>query len=155
MPILVASASSPQPSPLASATGSVRASTAVTPSGSSSPHSSTSHSSSLLGLLLPLLLIVLVVLLFTRPQRARQRQMAQVRSQLTPGQTVQLSSGLLATVVDTSGDVVTLEVAPGVHSRYLAAAVSRVVDSPDAFSTSGGPVTGTSSDGVADESADT
>jgi preprotein translocase subunit YajC len=91
----------------------------------------------------PLLLIVLVgYFLLVRPARARQREMATIRSRVEPGVEVQTTAGMLATVVSVEDDgVVVLEVAPGVHSRYLAAAIARVItpepmpetiDEPDA-----------------------
>ncbi len=82
-----------------------------------------------LGAFIPLLLIVLVgYFLLVRPARARQRDMANTRSRVAPGVEVQTTAGLLATVVSVEEDgVVVLEVAPGVHSRYLSAAIARVI----------------------------
>lgn len=90
--------------------------------------------SSPLGALFPLLLILLVGYFFlVRPARARQRDVAAVRSRLEPGVEVQTTAGLLATVVEVHDDgIVVLEVAPGVRSRYLAAAVARVIPPPEA-----------------------
>ncbi len=88
-----------------------------------------SKGGSSLSAFLPLLLIVLVgYFLLVRPARARQREMTNVRSRIEPGVEVQTTAGLLARVVSVEDDgVVVLEVAPGVHSRYLAAAIARVV----------------------------
>lgn len=82
-----------------------------------------------LGAFIPLLLIVLVgYFLLVRPARARQRDMANTRSRVAPGVEVQTTAGLLATVVSVEEDgVVVLEVAPGVHCRYLSAAIARVI----------------------------
>lgn len=76
---------------------------------------------------LPLLLIVVVgYMLLVRPARNRQRKAAENRTALEPGAEVTTTAGLLATVVSVDGDTVTLEVAPGVHSRYVRAAIARV-----------------------------
>ena len=78
---------------------------------------------------LPLLLIVLVgYLLLVRPARNRQRQAQQTRAGVEPGVEVTTTAGLIATVVsvDDEDGTVTLEVAPGVHSRYVRAAIGRV-----------------------------
>lgn len=79
--------------------------------------------------------LVLIGLVFfflvIRPQRSRQRQALQVRQSLAPGAQVQTTFGLLARVVAVEDNVVVLEVAPGVHSRYLPAAVARIVTPAD------------------------
>ncbi len=90
---------------------------------------STGSTSSGGGLLsfLPLLLIVAVgYLLLVRPARNRQRKAAEIRGNVEPGVEVTTTAGLIATVVEVDDDAVTLEVAPGVHSRYLKAAIARV-----------------------------
>jgi len=82
--------------------------------------------------LLPLLLIVAVVyMLFLRPARARQRAARQTRTEVEPGVEVTTTAGLIATVVAVDDDTVTLEVAPGVHSRYVKAAIGRVNTPPE------------------------
>jgi preprotein translocase subunit YajC len=78
---------------------------------------------------LPLILIVGVgYLLLIRPARVRQRKALETRSAVEPGTEVTTTAGLLATVVAVDDDTVTLEVAPGVHSRYLKGAIARVHD---------------------------
>jgi preprotein translocase subunit YajC len=94
---------------------------------------------------LPLLLIVFVgYLLLVRPARQRQRKALQNRAALEPGATVTTTAGLLATVVAVDDDVVTLEVAPGVHSRYLKGAIARVhpTDLPEPIDDDGAGSTG-------------
>jgi preprotein translocase subunit YajC len=82
--------------------------------------------SSILGFL-PLILIVGVgYLLLIRPARNRQRKALETRSSVEPGAEVTTTAGLLATVVAVDDDTVTLEIAPGVHSRYLKGAIARV-----------------------------
>lgn len=92
---------------------------------------------------LPLLLIVAVgYLLLIRPARARQRKAMENRAGLTPGVEVTTTAGLLATVVAVDDDAVTLEVAPGVHSRYLKGAIARVntpLEPDEQTDTDGGP----------------
>ena len=82
-----------------------------------------------LGNFLPLVLIVVVgYLLLIRPARNRQKKAAQNRTAITPGVEVTTTAGLIATVVEVDDEegTVTLEVAPGVHSRYVKGAIARV-----------------------------
>ena len=86
-----------------------------------------------LGNLLPLVLIFVVFyLLILRPARNRQREAMTLQSRLTPGQQIMTTAGLYATVVAVDDDVIVLETAPGVTSRWARAAVSRIVDDPAA-----------------------
>lgn len=78
--------------------------------------------------LLPLVLIFAVFyLLFIRPQRNRQRQTLAMQRQLTVGQEVVTASGLYGTIVGLDEDTVSLEISPGVVSRWARGAVARVV----------------------------
>jgi preprotein translocase subunit YajC len=80
-----------------------------------------------------LILIVLFAIayfVFLRPARNRQRQAATKRKTVEVGDEVTTTAGLIATVVAVDDDELTLEVAPGVHCRYLPAAVLRV-NGPD------------------------
>ena len=78
--------------------------------------------------------------LILRPQRARQRLAQQTRSSLEPGAQVVTTGGLHATVtaVDEDEGVVSLEVAPGVVSRYSRAAIARVIE-PDLYESTDQP----------------
>ncbi len=79
--------------------------------------------------LLPLLLIIVFFFLFViRPARTRQREAAELQRRLTPGQQVMTSAGLFATVTAVEDDVVVLETAPGVTSRWARQAVARILD---------------------------
>jgi preprotein translocase subunit YajC len=80
--------------------------------------------------LLFLLLIVGAVFLFMRRGRARQRQALEARGNVAPGVEVVTTSGLIGTVVDSDDETVTLEIAPGVHSRFVRQAIGRVVVPP-------------------------
>jgi preprotein translocase subunit YajC len=76
-------------------------------------------------------LMVGLYLLLIRPQRNRARQMAQVRCSLRTGSRVVTTAGLHAVVVALDDDgTVLLEIAPGVHSRFLQQAVVQVLDEP-------------------------
>ena len=79
---------------------------------------------------LPLILIVLVgYFLLIRPARQRQRKAMENRSGITPGVEVITTAGMIATVtsVEEDGDVMTLEIAPGVQARFVKSAIARVV----------------------------
>ena len=69
-------------------------------------------------------------LLLIRPQRARARAAAEVRSGLAVGSRVLTTAGIHATVaeVDEQDGTVLLEVAPGVPVRFAAAAVVRIIE---------------------------
>jgi preprotein translocase subunit YajC len=88
-----------------------------------------------LGPLLPFILLgVVFYLLILRPQRVRQRQLAQTQSALAPGVRVMTTGGLYATVSAVETDAVLLEIAPGVVCRYVKPAVARVLEQPAARS---------------------
>src|SRR5690554_1419792 len=81
-------------------------------------------------------LIVLVVgfgllWLLTARQRKAQREAANFRAELGPGDTVMTGSGLFGTVVAVDGDIVTLETAPGVTSDWLRAAIAKQASADD------------------------
>lgn len=90
---------------------------------------STKSKSNPIASLIPLLLILAVgYFLFLRPARMRQRKAMETRTGVAPGVEVTTTAGLIATVVavDDEDGTVTLEVAPGVHSRYVKGAIARV-----------------------------
>ena len=81
--------------------------------------------------------LVIIVVLFgllyfvtIRPQRNRQRAAQQTQSHLQPGMRVRTTAGMFATVAAVEDQEVVLEVAPGVHVRFLRRAVMDVI--PDA-----------------------
>jgi preprotein translocase subunit YajC len=74
------------------------------------------------------LLVVGLYVLAIRPQRARARALAEVRSTVAPGKRVITSAGIHATVLSVEDEAVVLEVAPGVPVRFVTAAVVRVLD---------------------------
>lgn len=77
-------------------------------------------------LFLPLILgAFLLMFLFTmRRQKRVVQEQQKLQDALAPGDRVMTTSGLYATVVDTSDTtVITLEVAPGVHTEWLRQAI--------------------------------
>ncbi|SDR26955.1 protein translocase subunit yajC [Thermostaphylospora chromogena] len=78
--------------------------------------------------LVPLILLFVVFyFLIIRPQRKRQQEQIRMQNSLTPGSRVMTTTGLFANVVAIDGDDVILEIAPGVESRWVKAAIGRVV----------------------------
>ncbi|WP_432546207.1 preprotein translocase subunit YajC [Kineococcus sp. SYSU DK004] len=73
-----------------------------------------------------LLMVGLLVFMFSRT-RKQQRAQQDLQNSVAPGSEVMTTSGAYGTVVDVEGDVVTLEVAPGVRTRWSRRAVARVV----------------------------
>ena len=85
-------------------------------------------------LILPLLLALLFVPLFLsfRKQRRAQTEMTQLQSSLGVGDRVMTTSGMYATIVEVREDGIDLELAPGVVTTWVRAAIrERVVDQAD------------------------
>lgn len=88
-------------------------------------------------------LIIIVVLfgllyfVMIRPQRNKQRQAQAMQSQVQPGQRVRTTAGMYATVVEADDTDVVLEVAPGVHLRFLRRAVMDVLPDEDGTEATG------------------
>jgi preprotein translocase subunit YajC len=77
---------------------------------------------------LPLLLIgVVFYLLVLRPQKARQKAQAAMIAAVAPGSSIMTTAGVFGTVVASSADEVSLEIAPGVVIRMLPAAIAKVI----------------------------
>ena len=92
---------------------------------------------------MPLLLIVMLFgvmyFMMIRPQQKRRREALAMQAELGPGDEIVTIGGLHATVTAVDDDVVTVEIAPGVHARYARPAIARVINRrPDA----GEPVEG-------------
>lgn len=68
--------------------------------------------------------------LMTSRTRKQQRQAVDFRANLAVGQDVMTGSGMLGTVVAIDGDEVTLESTPGNRSRWLRAAIAKLVEPP-------------------------
>lgn len=82
----------------------------------------------------PILLVMLlgIVALFWMSSRTRkqQKEAAAFRENLAPGQDVMTGSGMFGTIVAVEDEVVTLETAPGVTSRWLRPAIAKLVEPP-------------------------
>ena len=85
------------------------------------------------GSLTPILMIVLLFgvmyFMMIRPQQKRRREAEQMQSALGPGDEVVTIGGLHGTVVAVEDEVVVLEIAPGVRTRYARPAIARVTTS--------------------------
>jgi preprotein translocase subunit YajC len=78
--------------------------------------------------LLPVILIgVVFYFLLFRPQRRRQAAQAQMQRQISPGQRVMTTAGMIAEVVVIEDDAVVLEIAPGVEVRFVKQAIGQVL----------------------------
>ncbi|WP_449066552.1 preprotein translocase subunit YajC [Planomonospora algeriensis] len=77
------------------------------------------------------LMVVVFYFLLIRPQRKRQQEQVQMQNSLTPGTQVMTTTGLFATVVGIDADDVILEIAPGVETRWVKAAIGRVLTPVD------------------------
>jgi preprotein translocase subunit YajC len=85
--------------------------------------SSSGGSGSYTFLIVIVVLFALLYFVMIRPQRNRQRQAQEMQRRVHPGQRVRTTAGMYATVVDADDQDVVLEVAPGVHIRFLRRAV--------------------------------
>jgi preprotein translocase subunit YajC len=81
-------------------------------------------------------LIIILVLAFgamwlmTNRTRKQQRKAGDFRANLEVGQEVMTGSGLYGTIVALDGDTITLESTPGNQSRWIRAAISKLVEPP-------------------------
>lgn len=95
----------------------------------------------------PFLIVVafglVIYFIVLRPMRRRQQQaqaaQREMRTNLGAGTKVVTIGGLYGTVVSTDDESVTLEISPGVTARYDRNAIGRVLETPDAPDTAGGP----------------
>ena len=85
-------------------------------------------------LLLPLIIVLFAVPLFlgSRKQKRAQQQQQEMQNSLSYGDRVMTTSGLYATVVRVADDAIELEIAPGVTTSWLRAAVREKVSDPSA-----------------------
>lgn len=67
--------------------------------------------------------------LMIRPQQRRRRQVETMQAGLGVGDEVVTIGGLYGTVTDLDDETVSLEIAPGVVTRYARGAISRIVTS--------------------------
>ncbi|MBD0861446.1 preprotein translocase subunit YajC [Gordonia sp. zg691] len=94
-------------------------------------------------LLFPLLLALLAGFMFLsmRKQKKRMAETQDMQNSVSTGTRVQLTSGLFGTIIDaTSPDVVDVEIATGVVTRWNRLAVMRIVPTEEAAATYPGHV---------------
>ncbi len=79
-----------------------------------------------------IILIGLLGAMWYMSSRSRKTQQKAVafRNNLKPGDEVMTHSGLLGTVVDVDGDTITLESLPGSQSRWIRAAIAKLIEPP-------------------------
>jgi preprotein translocase subunit YajC len=85
-------------------------------------------------LLLPLLLVLMIGMLYlgTRKQKRQAAQQQDMQKSLSTGDKVMTTSGLYGTVVRTGDDSIDIEIAPGITTTWLRAAVrEKVADTVD------------------------
>ena len=63
--------------------------------------------------------------LMSSKNRKRQQEVVDFRANLEPGDEVMTTSGLFGTVVEVDGEIVVLEISPGVTSRWFKPAISK------------------------------
>lgn len=95
-------------------------------------------------LILILALAAGAMFLMTSRSRKAQKEAAAFRTNLAPGQEVMTGSGLFGTIVavDEEKDIITIESTPGNQSRWLRAAIAKLIEPPVAED----PVEGDESD---------
>ena len=62
--------------------------------------------------------------------RKQQRAAADFRAHLAPGQEIMTGSGMFGTVVAVEDDIITIESIPGSQTRWLRAAIAKVIEPP-------------------------
>jgi preprotein translocase subunit YajC len=77
-----------------------------------------------------LALLVGAMWFMSRRSRKQQQKQQEFRDNLKPGDEVMTGSGLFGTVVEVEGDQVILESSPGTRTRWLKAAIARLVTPP-------------------------
>src|SRR4030088_1003240 len=86
-----------------------------------------------MGALLPfLLLIVVMYAVMIRPQQRRAREHQAVIAAVDVGDEVMTTAGIFGRVAAVEGDVISVEISPGVVMRVAGAAIGRrIVDEPE------------------------
>ena len=77
-----------------------------------------------------LVLAAVAMVFMTRSSRKRQKEAMSFRDNLAVGQEVMTGSGYFGTIVAVEDDTITLETTPGNTSRWLRAAIAKLVDPP-------------------------
>jgi preprotein translocase subunit YajC len=68
-------------------------------------------------ILFPLLLLAVFWFMLIRPQRRQMQARARMQGSLQPGDEVVTAGGIIATIRRFDGDIVTIELSPGVEAR--------------------------------------
>jgi preprotein translocase subunit YajC len=101
-----------------------------------------------------LLLAAVAMVFMTRSSRKRQKEAMSFRDNLAVGQEVMTGSGYFGTIVAVEADTITLETTPGNTSRWLRAAIAKLVDPPaDAVVVEGSAIEGVTAVDAKDERA--
>lgn len=82
-------------------------------------------------LLFPLLIVFIFWFMVILPNRRRAAAAARLNAALTPGQRVMTQSGVFGTIVNLTDDRITLEVAPGVTTEWVRAAIASIDTTPE------------------------
>lgn len=77
-----------------------------------------------------LVLAAVAMVFMTRSSRKRQKEAISFRDNLAVGQEVMTGSGYFGRIVAVEDDAITLETTPGNTSRWLRAAIAKLVDPP-------------------------
>ncbi len=77
-----------------------------------------------------LVLAAVAMVFMTRSSRKRQKEATSFRDNLAVGQEVMTGSGYFGRIVAVEDDAITLETTPGNTSRWLRAAIAKLVDPP-------------------------
>ncbi len=91
-------------------------------------------------LLLFLMVLALPLLLGARRQKRALREAQELQSSLEVGDLVMTTCGLRGTIVGLGEDTLDLEIAPGVHTTWVRAAIREKVVDPDEASLDGDEV---------------
>jgi preprotein translocase subunit YajC len=95
-----------------------------------------------ISLLFPIIILLLFIPIFlsSRKQKRAQAEMASLQSSLEPGDVVSTTSGLRGTIVDASyEDTIDLEIADGVVTTWVRAAIRERITTPDEPATPDAP----------------
>jgi preprotein translocase subunit YajC len=76
------------------------------------------------------LMAALMYFMIIRPQSKRRREAMELQRNVSVGDEVITIDAMHATVAAIDGDVISLEIAPGVVARFEKAAIARVVKAP-------------------------
>ena len=85
------------------------------------------------------LLVAAFYFLVVRPTKLRQERAQEVEDHLKPGVEVMTSAGLFGKVSSVDGEHFMLEIAPGVHAKFIKGAVAKIMTLEEAKKAAAGP----------------